>query len=142
MTINRAHIFSLIAGTALVCALSGAQAAAPFDATLNLHGILFRVTSANSATGNSVTVQPTGLTIDNSPVVWPAAGTVVRAEVADINADLSQGRRAHGAKRQDTPASIQAGTGRGWLEAQARQAIGVLGGSTGGPSSGYDAPAP
>jgi hypothetical protein len=86
---NRRRMFPVIVGTALVCAMPRAQAAAPFDETLSLHGISFRVTSANSATANSVTVQPTGLEIDNSPVVWPAEGTVVRAEVADLNADLS-----------------------------------------------------
>jgi hypothetical protein len=73
----------------LVCATPGARAAQPFDEVLSLLGISFHVTSANTDTANSVVIEPTGLEIDNAPVVWPAEGTVVRAEVADINVDQS-----------------------------------------------------
>jgi hypothetical protein len=89
MTMNRRHIWFLIAGTALFGATPVAYADKPFDETLSLLGISFHVTSVSTATGHSVVIQPSGLTIDNSQVVWPAPGTIVRAEVADINADGS-----------------------------------------------------
>jgi hypothetical protein len=86
---NRRHTWFLIVGTAFFCATPVARAAKPFDETLSLLGISFHVTSANPATGNLVAIQPSGLAIDNSQVVWPVEGTVVRAEAADINADGS-----------------------------------------------------
>lgn len=86
---NRRSIRLLIVGTAFFCASPLAHAANPFDETLSLLGISFQVASANTATENSVVIQPSGLTIDNSQVVWPVQGTIVRAEVADINADGS-----------------------------------------------------
>jgi hypothetical protein len=78
-----------IAAVALACTTPGALAANPFDETLSLLGISFQVTSANAAQGNSVEVQPAGLEIDNTKLVWPVTGTVVRAEVADLNVDGS-----------------------------------------------------
>ncbi len=60
-----------------------------FDERLSLLGISFHVTSAHSASGNSVEIQPAGLKIDNSKISWPVEGIVTRAEVADINADGS-----------------------------------------------------
>lgn len=60
-----------------------------FDQRLELQGIAFRVSSPNSATGNSVTVTTTGLEIDNSPWESPADGDVVGAEVGDLDANGS-----------------------------------------------------
>lgn len=62
---------------------------ASFDQRLELQGIAFRVSSPNSATGNSVTVTTTGLEIDNSPWESPADGDVVGAEVGDLDANGS-----------------------------------------------------
>jgi len=62
---------------------------ASFDQELELQGIRFRVSSPNTASGNTVTVVPTGLEIDNSP--WDSAvdGDVVGAEVGDVDANGS-----------------------------------------------------
>jgi hypothetical protein len=61
----------------------------PFDQTLSLLGVGFRVTSANSGSTNELTIVPTGLAIDDTPMVRTTDGQVVRAEVADLNADGS-----------------------------------------------------
>lgn len=88
-TMNRRHMRFLMVGTAFFCATPVAQADQPFDETLSLLGISFHVASANTAAGNSVAIQPSGLKIDNAQIVWPVEGTVVRTEAADINADGS-----------------------------------------------------
>ena len=61
----------------------------PFDQTLTLLGITFRVTSANKASLNELTILPSGLAIDNSTVLRSIDGQVTRAEVADLDADGS-----------------------------------------------------
>lgn len=68
---------------------AAAPAAAAFDQTVELQGITFHVTSPNSAAGNSVTITPKGLAIDNAPVTVTALGPVLRAEAGDINTDGS-----------------------------------------------------
>jgi hypothetical protein len=68
----------------------GASEAAPgFDQTMALQGVRFRVTCPNASSINEVTLEPTGLEIDNSPIVREVDGSVVGAEVADLNADGS-----------------------------------------------------
>jgi hypothetical protein len=62
---------------------------APFDRILELLGIRFHVTSANSGSVNMLHIVPAGLEIDNSPVVRKIDGMVTGAEVADINSDGS-----------------------------------------------------
>jgi hypothetical protein len=62
---------------------------AGFDRTLELHGVTFRVTCPNDSSLNKVTIKPTGLEIDNSEVVREADGTVVGAEIADLDLDRS-----------------------------------------------------
>ena len=52
-------------------------------------GITFHVTSPNSGSINLVTITPSGLEIDNTPIEVEADGTVTGAEVADLNADGS-----------------------------------------------------
>jgi hypothetical protein len=52
-------------------------------------GISFHVTSPNTQNGNTVTITPTGLQADNSPIIRPIDGLVIGAEVADLNADQS-----------------------------------------------------
>lgn len=61
----------------------------PFDQTLKLQGIRFRVTSANSGSVNELKIVPSGLAIDNAPIVRTIEGRITRAEVADLNADGS-----------------------------------------------------
>lgn len=60
-----------------------------FEQTLEMFGVSFRVSSPNATTANSVSITPSGLSGDNSTVTEEVAGTVVRAEVADLNIDQS-----------------------------------------------------
>jgi hypothetical protein len=60
-----------------------------FDRSLELQGIRFRVTSSNGGSINTLHIVPTGIEIDNSPIVRTINGTVKGAEVADLNADGS-----------------------------------------------------
>jgi hypothetical protein len=62
---------------------------AGFDQQRELQGIGFRVSSPNLAMGNTVTVVPTGLEIDNSPWESPVDGDVVGAEIGDLDANGS-----------------------------------------------------
>ncbi len=68
---------------------SPSPAPAGFDRTLELQGITFRVTCSNASSLNKVTITPSGLEIDNAPMEREADGTVVGAEVADLNVDGS-----------------------------------------------------
>ena len=64
-----------------------AQGAKPFDQTLAMKGIGFRVVSANTASGNRVVVTPSGLSGGNAPVSREVDGLVTGAEVADLDGD-------------------------------------------------------
>ena len=70
-------------------AAAPATASAGFDQQLELQGIGFHVSSPNVASGNTVTVVPTGLEIDNSPWESPVEGDVVGAEIEDLDANGS-----------------------------------------------------
>ena len=61
----------------------------PFDKTLTLQGISFRVVSVNQGSINRVTITSAGLGKDNQPVSREIDGTVTGAEVADLNGDGS-----------------------------------------------------
>jgi hypothetical protein len=61
----------------------------PFDQSFKLLGIGFRVTSANSESINELRIVPSGLRIDNTPIVRSIEGRIIGAEVADLNADGS-----------------------------------------------------
>ena len=50
-------------------------------------GITYHVTSPNSGSINRVTITPSGLEGDNSPIEVDVDGTVTGAEVGDLNAD-------------------------------------------------------
>ena len=83
-------------GDALTCALAALMlvpalvaSATPFDQLLELDGIQFHVTSTNEGSINTLCIVPSGLEIDNSPIVRTIDGTVTGAEVADLNADGS-----------------------------------------------------
>jgi hypothetical protein len=60
----------------------------PFDQTLTLRGISFRVTSANGGSVNELKIVPSGLTIDNGSILRAIEGQVTRAEVADLDAEV------------------------------------------------------
>jgi len=66
-----------------------AEAGKPFDATLELAGIRFRVTATDEGSVNRLTIVPSGLEKDNRPVEREIDGTVAAAEVADLNVDGS-----------------------------------------------------
>ncbi len=61
----------------------------PFDQTLRLQGISFHATSSNNGSMNELSIVPSGLTTDNTPIVRSIEGQITRAEVADLNADGS-----------------------------------------------------
>jgi hypothetical protein len=61
----------------------------PFDQTLEYAGISFRVQAPNDSSIGSVTITPSGLEADNSPITREIDGTVILAEVADLDADNS-----------------------------------------------------
>jgi len=60
-----------------------------FNSVLKLHGISFVVTCANEGSQNRLRIVPTGLEIDNSPIVRTIDGIVTGSEVADLNMDGS-----------------------------------------------------
>lgn len=60
-----------------------------FDQTLRLQGISFQVTSANDSSLNNLSIVPSGLEIDNSPILQEIDGSVSGAEIADLNNDGS-----------------------------------------------------
>jgi hypothetical protein len=65
---------------------TGAPAApAAFDKTLTMKGITFRVTAANDSSAGTVTIVPSGLTVTNDTITQEIDGTVVGAEVADLD---------------------------------------------------------
>ena len=74
---------------AFVPGTPAAASAGPFDRTLSLHGITFRITSPNDGSINRLEISPAGLERDNSPIVREVDGRIVGAEVADLDADGS-----------------------------------------------------
>jgi hypothetical protein len=56
-----------------------------FDKTLTMKGISFRVTAANDSSAGTVTIVPSGLTVTNDTITQEVDGTVVGAEVADLD---------------------------------------------------------
>jgi hypothetical protein len=61
----------------------------PFDRSLSLKGITFRVQAANDSSIGRLRVTPSGLKIDNSAWEREVDGQVVGADVADLDADGS-----------------------------------------------------
>lgn len=66
-----------------------ATAGGPFNQTLELQGIRFSLSCPNDSSINTLSIQPSGLQIDNSPIVREVDGSVTGAEVADLNTDGS-----------------------------------------------------
>jgi hypothetical protein len=76
--------------TAGLPAAKGASAPlAPFEKTLTLQGVTFRVTSANDGSINTLRIVPSGLDTDHSGITREVDGVVTGAEVADLNVDGS-----------------------------------------------------
>lgn len=61
----------------------------PFDKSMMVQGVKFRVVCANNSSVNRLEIIPTGLKIDNRPISREIDGTVTGAEVADLNGDGS-----------------------------------------------------
>lgn len=78
-------------GLLALAAAGGAAAASaqPFDQTLSLQGVTFHVACANDSSRPRLTITPSGLAIDDSPMTKEVDGRVVLAEVADLNVDGS-----------------------------------------------------
>lgn len=74
---------------ALILGAFPAMAIEAYDQTLILQGVSFRVQCGNAASENILTLTPSGLEIDNSPITVDVDGIVTGAEVADLNADGS-----------------------------------------------------
>jgi hypothetical protein len=77
---------------ALEVSLSPTKASAtdaPFEQTLVLQGISFKVSATNQGSLNQLKIVPSGLAMDNTPIEREIDGTVTAAEVADLNADGS-----------------------------------------------------
>lgn len=81
----------VLASAALALALGPSPAGAleAHDETLELQGVTFRVQCDNAASENTLTLTPSGLEADNTPVTVEVDGVVTGAEVADLNADGS-----------------------------------------------------
>jgi uncharacterized protein len=83
-------------GSKLQCtaAADAPVAAAPagpraFDRTLELEGVTFHVSCANDSSLPTLRIVPAGLKIDNAPITREVDGTVIGAEIADLNVDGS-----------------------------------------------------
>lgn len=63
--------------------------AKPFSKTVEMHGIRFLVESPNTASGNTVTIKPSGLSASNEEVKREVKGEVTGADVGDLNIDQS-----------------------------------------------------
>jgi hypothetical protein len=70
---------------AIVLTTPVGASAAGFDQTYELKGIGFRVSSANNSSLNNLTITPSGLELDNSPLTVEIDGTVTGAEIADLD---------------------------------------------------------
>ena len=77
------------AGKAEPAASAAKPAQAAFDQTFELQGITFKVACAIAGATNKLTITPTGLQADNTPMTKDIDGTVTAADIGDINADGS-----------------------------------------------------
>ncbi len=60
-----------------------------FKKTFELHGIKFTVESPNTASENSVKITPEGLAVSNETITAKVNGSVLDAEIGDLNIDQS-----------------------------------------------------
>ncbi len=79
--------------TAVVTLLSSSLATAKegeaFDKTLMLNGINFHITCPNEGSLNTLTIVPSGLSIDNSIITEEIDGSLTGAQIDDLNGDGS-----------------------------------------------------
>ena len=75
--------------SACLLAVSVHVCAAPLDQTLELEGISFKVHATDKGSINTLTIKPKGLKGDNRIITKEIDGTVMEAEVADLNTDGS-----------------------------------------------------
>ena len=68
---------------------AGQAAEVTYDQVLEYAGISFHVVATGNGSIGSVTITPSGLEVDNSPITRETDGKVVLAEVADLNVDNS-----------------------------------------------------
>lgn len=73
----------------MLTAVSATVFSAPFGKNLELQGIRFAITCPNEGSLNSLTITPAGLKGENKPITQEIDGSVVDAQVADLNADGS-----------------------------------------------------
>ncbi len=68
-----------------------APQAAPvtFDQVLEYDGIAFHVVTTGEGSVRNLTITPSGLEVDNTPITRETDGAVTNAEVSDLNADGS-----------------------------------------------------
>jgi hypothetical protein len=84
---HRALRLQYVAVTVLTSIWAAPSQAADYKNQLSLHGITFAVTSTQDGPNTKLTITPSGLKAVNDPVTHEIDGRVVRAEVADIDAN-------------------------------------------------------
>lgn len=62
-------------------------AAVPHTSTLKLQGVSMQLASANAGSLNELSIRPSGLARDNTPIVRSIDGQVTGAEMADLDGD-------------------------------------------------------
>jgi hypothetical protein len=89
LTLTPALALALAAASLLAACGRSTPKAAPapvaFDKTLTLNGITFRVSAPNDSSAGTVTIVPSGLTVTNDTIIQEIDGTVVGAEIADLD---------------------------------------------------------
>lgn len=89
LALTPALALALVAASLLAACGRSTPEAAPapvaFDKTLTSNGITFRVSAPNASSVGTVSIVPTGLTIANDPITQEVDGTVVGAEIADLD---------------------------------------------------------
>ena len=89
LTLTPALALALAATSLLAACGRSTPKAAPapvaFDKTLTSNGITFRVSAPNDSSAGKVTIVPSGLTVTNDTITQEVDGTVVGAEIADLD---------------------------------------------------------
>ena len=90
---NCIKVIKICTLTALVILLSNnlttANEGGAFDKTLTLNGINFHITCPNEGSLNTLTIVPSGLSIENPVITEEIDGSVTGAQIDDLNGDGS-----------------------------------------------------
>ena len=78
---------AIVAGTATFCLMAPGAGAAPFEKQLALQGLTFHVTSANAGSTSALKIVVDGLKDPAPPIEKQIDGSVVGAEIADLDAN-------------------------------------------------------